>query len=62
MAEEEILVGITEIAPHVGNVSNVTILKWKQEYDDFPIRKLGGQWVSEKAKLVEWFQRFCADK
>ena len=52
------LVGINQIKPHVGNVSESTILRWKREYDSFPIRKLRGQWVGEESEITEWFRNF----
>lgn len=56
--EDTILYGMNKIQPVVGNASCVTVLKWKREYEDFPIRKLGGQWVSDRRLLAEWWRNF----
>jgi hypothetical protein len=59
-SENNILCGINNIRPILGNASEHTIMKWKREYQSFPIRKLGGQWVSHRTELVEWFRRLAA--
>jgi len=56
------LIGILEIKKRVGGVSESTILKWKREYQTFPMQKLGGQWVSESDTLDRWFGLFCCDR
>ena len=56
------LIGIDRIKPHVGNVSDATIPKWKSQYASFPIKKLNGQWVSESGELENWFRLFCAGR
>lgn len=56
------LIGINAIRPHVGNLSDATILKLKREHPDFPIRKLRGQWVSEVETITKWFRAFSEGK
>ena len=57
--DKDILYGMERIRPVVGGATEATILKWKREYDDFPIRKLGGQWVSYRTVLKAWFRKFA---
>jgi hypothetical protein len=33
--------------------SEATIIKWRKEYDDFPVKK-NGQLISSKTALNEW--------
>ena len=56
---DDTLFGIDKIRPHVGNVSEATILKYKREYPSFPMRKLRGIWVANKEAIVDWFRSFC---
>lgn len=53
-----ILYGMEQIRPVVGNATEVTIMKWHREYDSFPMRKLGGQWVSHREELNIWWRAF----
>ncbi|MCP4747993.1 MAG: hypothetical protein GY874_17925 [Desulfobacteraceae bacterium] len=56
--EKDMLFGMGEIRPALRNVSEPTVLKWYREYEKFPMRKLGGQWVSSRTKLQEWWEKF----
>lgn len=48
----DILVGMKSICDFLG-VSEATVIKWRQQYDDFPIKK-NGQLTSSRAALNEW--------
>jgi len=58
MKNNNILYGMDKIRPVVGNATEVTIMKWHREYDSFPLRKLGGQWVSHREELNSWWRAF----
>lgn len=53
-----ILCGIDQIQKACGGVSHVTLMSWKREYKDFPMKKLGGQWVSYRELLNDWWRNF----
>jgi hypothetical protein len=48
----DILVGMKAICEFIG-YSEATIIKWRKEYDDFPVKK-NGQLISSKTALNEW--------
>lgn len=52
----DVLVGMKSICNFL-NVSEVTVLKYHREYDDFPVKK-NGVYVSSRSKLNTWFQAF----
>lgn len=51
-ATADILVGMKSICDFL-RVSEATVLKWRREYDDFPVKK-NGQLTSSRAALNEW--------
>lgn len=58
--DNDILYGMEQIRPVVGGASEVTVIAWKRDYPDFPIRKLRGQWVSHRSELADWWRRFVS--
>lgn len=48
----DILVGMKAICGFL-RVSEATVIKWRQQYDDFPVKK-NGQLTSSRAALNEW--------
>jgi len=54
--ESDVLNGMKAITAFL-NVSEVTVLKYIREYDDFPVKKNGG-YISCRSKLNAWFQSF----
>ncbi|MCP4747999.1 MAG: helix-turn-helix domain-containing protein [Desulfobacteraceae bacterium] len=59
-SNKDMLFGMDEICPILRNVSQATVLKWYRQYEDLPIRKLGGQWVSTRKQLNQWLEKFVA--
>ena len=56
-----LLTGIKQISAAVNGYSENTIMRWKREYPSFPIRKLCGVWVGDRAAIVAWFRAFSED-
>jgi hypothetical protein len=48
----DLLVGIKAICDFLRR-SEATVLKWRREYDDFPVKK-NGQLISTRAGLQKW--------
>ena len=48
----DILVGMKAICDFL-RVSEATVIKWRREYDDFPVKK-NGQLTSSRAALNKW--------
>ena len=57
----QILIGMKQIRGVLNNTSEPTILKWHQQYEGFPMKKMNGQWTSEKEVLVSWFRHYLTD-
>jgi hypothetical protein len=53
--QADILVGMKSICDFL-RVSEATVIKWRREYDDFPVKK-NGQLTSSRAALNEWSRR-----
>jgi len=50
--EADILVGMKAICDYL-RVSEATVIKWRAEYDDFPVKK-NGQLMSSRSALNTW--------
>jgi len=57
MGDDTILMGMKEIAAFL-RISAPTVLKWHREYEDFPIRKAAGVWISDREMLKAWFEKY----
>lgn len=53
---EQILSGIEEIRPHVGNVSESTIMNWRIQYESFPLFRRNGIWCAYLDDLQFWYK------
>jgi hypothetical protein len=60
-AEEPILVGMKQIQQVLGGASEATVLRWRREYDNMPMRKIMGQWTSHREDLRRWWRHLVAD-
>ena len=56
----DILVGMKAICSFL-KVSEATITKWRNEYDDFPVKKCG-QLISSKTALNTWSRNLFSSK
>ena len=54
--ESDLLVGMKSISSFL-KMSEATILRWLQEYDDFPVKK-NGNYISSRTRLNTWFQAY----
>ena len=54
--ECDILRGMKAICGFLGMSEN-TVLRWMNEYDDFPVKKNGG-FLSSRKKLNAWYQSY----
>lgn len=48
----DLLVGMKAICNYLGR-SESTIIKWRQQYDDFPVKK-NGQLTATRSALQKW--------
>lgn len=50
--QADLLVGMKAICKFLGR-SESTIIRWRKEYDDFPVKK-EGQLITTRASLQQW--------
>jgi hypothetical protein len=53
---DDMLRGMKAICTYM-NMSEATVLKFRREYDDFPVKSNGVLYAS-KSKLSEWYQNW----
>ncbi|RKY08154.1 MAG: hypothetical protein DRP56_04580 [Planctomycetota bacterium] len=53
--DTDILIGMDQIRPVLNNISEATVIRIKRDFENFPIKKLRGQWVSSRKKLEDWW-------
>jgi hypothetical protein len=61
MVRANFLNGMKEIVEYVG-FSQPTVLKHKRAYPGMPIRKEGGVWIGDPAKLEGFYRDLAAGK
>lgn len=60
--DDQILVGIRNIQPLLGNSSEATIIKWKVQYPSMPMVKIGGQWTTYRDEMRLWWRALVTDR
>ena len=58
--ESDIFIGMKSIRQAVGDVSEVTVLKWQRE-SSLPIKKPSGVWIGSKANIERWWKEEFAN-
>ena len=56
----DVLTGMKAICDFL-RLSEPTVLKYRKEYDDFPVKK-NGSYISSRSQLNTWFRAFVNNR